>query len=63
MPRRQKNEFEVDKTPMVRGDKLNLVSIDKITNEHMVVAVRMKKLQVINGQAKNDDVTILASVP
>jgi hypothetical protein len=37
--------LELTNAPMVGGTKLNLVSMDQMTNEHIVVVVRVEQLQ------------------
>jgi hypothetical protein len=39
---------------MVGGTKLNLVSMDQMTNEHTVVVVQLKKLKQTHGEARKD---------
>ncbi len=39
---------------MVGGTKLNLVLIDQMTNEHIVVVVRLEQLQWTHGEARKD---------
>ena len=39
---------------MAGGGTLNLVSIDQMTNEKMVVVVRMKQFQRAHEEARND---------
>jgi hypothetical protein len=40
------------KTPRIRGAKLNLVLMDQMTNEHIVVVVRLEQLQWTHGEAR-----------
>jgi hypothetical protein len=46
--------LKLTRTPMAGGSKLNLVSIDQMTNEQMVVVVRVEQLQRTHGDAKTD---------
>jgi hypothetical protein len=39
-------------TPMVGGTKLNLVSMDQMTNEHIVVVVQLEKLKQTHREAR-----------
>jgi hypothetical protein len=39
---------------MVGGAKLNLVSMDQMTNEHIVVVVRLEQLQWTHEEARKD---------
>jgi hypothetical protein len=41
----QELSLKLTNTPMVRGAKLNLVSMDKMAIEHIVVVVRLEQLQ------------------
>ena len=43
------------KTLMVGVAKLNLVSMDQMTNEHVVVMVQMEKLKQTHGEARKDE--------
>ena len=40
--------------PMVGGTKLNFVSMEQMTNEHILVVVQMKKFKQILGEARKD---------
>jgi hypothetical protein len=44
--------LKLTNTPMVGGTKLNLVSMDQMTNEHIVVVVQLEKLKQTDGEAK-----------
>ena len=45
MPCGKELSLELPNAPMVGGTKLNLVLIDQMTNEHIVVVVRLEQLQ------------------
>jgi hypothetical protein len=46
--------LKLTSTPMVGGTKLNLVSMDQMTNEHIVVVVQLEKLKQTHGEARKD---------
>ena len=46
--------LKLTRIPMGGGGKLNLVSIDQMTNEPMVVVVRMEQLQRTHEEAKTN---------
>jgi hypothetical protein len=46
--------LKLTKTPTVGVAKLNLVSIDQVTNEHIVVEVQLEKLKQTHGEARKD---------
>jgi hypothetical protein len=46
--------LKLAKTPMVGGTKLNLVSMDQMTNEHIVIVVQLEKLKQTHGEARKD---------
>ena len=41
-------------TPMVGGTKLNLASMEHMTNEHIVVVVQLEKLEQTHGEVRKD---------
>jgi hypothetical protein len=47
--------LKLTNTPMVGGTKLNLVSMDQMTNEHIVVVVQLEKLKQTHGEARKDE--------
>jgi hypothetical protein len=46
--------LKLTRTPMAGGGKLNLVSIDRMSNEQMVVVVRKEQHQRTHEKAKTD---------
>ena len=46
--------LKLTNTPMVGGTKLNLVSMDQMTNEHIVVVVQLEKLKQTHGEVRKD---------
>lgn len=54
MMAKQKLNLKLTKTPLVRGAKLNLVSMDQIKNKQLMVVVWFEQLQRTHGEANRN---------
>ena len=46
--------LQLTRTPMARGDKLNLVSMEQMQDEQLVVVVQMEQMEGTREKARND---------